>query len=104
MGQSHLPHERFNLFHIDNLEIHLESLTVSAFLHDIDPSNPPTKESDQKLENISLLKNGVLHINSRSMVFDQDTKETLPDLAKFRFNSKFDFERISGDQLEQVHS
>mgnify|MGYP006899614757 CR=1 FL=1 len=49
MGQSHLPHERFNLYHIDNLEIHLESLTVSAFLHDIDPTKPPTKESDQKL-------------------------------------------------------
>jgi hypothetical protein len=33
MGQTHMPHERFNLFHIDNQEQHLESLSVSAFLH-----------------------------------------------------------------------
>jgi len=32
MGQTHMPHERFNLFHIDNQEIHFESLNASAFL------------------------------------------------------------------------
>jgi hypothetical protein len=30
-GQTHMPHPRFNLFHIDNLEVHLDTLNVSIF-------------------------------------------------------------------------
>ena len=57
-------------------------------------------------------QNGVLHICSRSLVFDQDqTPSTssdshvmqLPHLAKFRYNSNFDYEVASGQQLEAVH-
>lgn len=32
MGQTHMPNERFNLFHIDNQEMHFDSLNASAFL------------------------------------------------------------------------
>ena len=32
-----------------------------------------------------------------------DPAPKLPDLFKFRYNSKFDFEIASGDQLETVH-
>lgn len=34
MGQTHMPHERFNLFHIDNAEMHFESLNASVFIND----------------------------------------------------------------------
>ena len=32
MGQTHMPNERFNLFHIDNQEMHFDSLNARAFL------------------------------------------------------------------------
>jgi len=107
MGQTHLPHPRFNLYHIDNQELHFESINVSAFLLDADLGDYSHKEVDQKLESALLLQNGVLHFCSRSLVFDQDVNlidKKLPDLTKFRFNSKFDFEVLSGEQLEGVHS
>ena len=100
-----MPNPRFNLFHIDEQEHHLETLTVSAFVFDADMACLTSREADQKLENSSLLQNGVLHVNSRSLVFDQEAKDSqLPDLTKFRFNSKFDFQVLSGEQLESVHS
>ena len=41
------------------------------------------------------------------LAIDQDKNPSkikfLPDLAKFRFNQKFDFEVVSGGQLEEVH-
>ena len=41
-------------------------------------------------------------------MFDQDNsvgdEKFLPDLVKFRFNKKFDFEIIQGEQLEIIHS
>jgi hypothetical protein len=105
MGQTHMPNQRFNLFHIDDQEHHLETLTVSAFMFDSDLSSLASREADQRLENSSLLQNGVLHVNSRSLVFDQEAKDNkLPHLTKFRFNSKFDFHVVSGEQLETVHS
>jgi len=59
---------------------------------------------DSRLEATTLLQNGVLHVCSRSLAFDQDPDGSLPPLNKFRFNSKFDFEVLSGEYLEQVHS
>jgi len=98
LGQTHMPHERFNLFHIDNQEQHLESLSVSAFIHN---GSILAGESSQ------LLQNGILHICSRSILFDQDNsvgeEKFLPDLVKFRYNEKFDFEVVQGEQLEMVH-
>ena len=77
MGQSYLPHERFNLYHIDNLEIHLESLTVSAFLHDIDPTKPPTKESDQKLRKHFLAIKWGFYISIRDLWYSTKTQRKL---------------------------
>ena len=34
---------------------------------------------------------------------NQKKGKHLPDLCKFRFNQKFDFELVSGGQLEEVH-
>lgn len=85
----------------------MESLTVSAFILDVDSDSLNHRKIDQKLDSALLLQNGVLHIGSRSLVFDQDPNpisKDLPDLIKFRYNEKFDFEVLSGEQLESVHS
>lgn len=106
LGQTHLPRDRFNLFHIDNKELHLETLNVSAFLLDTNQQSLQSRETDVKLESALLLQNGCLHVNSRSLVFDQDqsiTDKRYPDLIKFRYNSKFEYEVLSGEQLEVVH-
>lgn len=106
MGQNHLPNQRFNLFNIDNQELHFDSLSVSAFIIDVDTQSLHKRDTDIKLESALLLQKGLLHFNSRSLVFDQDqniTDKQFSDLVKFRFNSKFDYEVLSGEQLEVVH-
>lgn len=72
---------------------------------DVPVGSTSSRDTDLKLENQNLLHNGVLHVNSRSIVFDSDAREsTLPELTKFRYNQRFDMEMVSGDNLEQVHS
>lgn len=61
MGQTHMPNDRFNLFHIDNGEMHFDSINASAFLLD---------EPGADLESSHLLQHGNLHICSRSVIFD----------------------------------
>ena len=72
MGQNHLPHKRLNLFNIDNQELHLDTLSVSGFIFEADLSSLETRAADIKLEQANLLQSGAIHINSRSIIFDQD--------------------------------
>ena len=104
MGQNHLPHHRLNLFHIDNQELHLDTLSVSGFLFNADISSLESRAADIKLEQPNLLQSGVLHVNSRSLIFDQDpTSKDLEPLQKWRYNSKFEFEVIQAENLEAIH-
>ena len=83
LGQTHKPNPRFNLFHLDAHEIHLDSFKVQIF----DPSQKS-------------LQHGLLHVCSRSIVFDSAHMET--DLLKLRYNaSKFTFDTFGGDILLQ---
>jgi hypothetical protein len=106
MGQTHMPDNRFNLFHIDASEIHFDCLNASLFYAgDLAPQENIQADSPH------LLQNGHLHLCSRSLVFDQDAPqptsiaqatdhEGLEPLVKFRFNRRFDFEMLAGYQLE----
>ena len=55
IGQTHNPHERFNLFHIDRKDVVIESFKVSLFEH-----------------HTNSLENGIIHLTSRGIVFDSD--------------------------------
>jgi len=82
--QTHVPHQRFNLFHIDTQEKHLDSFGVSIF-------DPSTNSKEP----------GVLHLCSRSVVYDSDTMST--DLLKLRFSpGTFSFDNFCGEELQQV--
>ena len=78
--QTHLPNNRFNLFFIDNAEIHLDAFQVSIF----DPSR-------------NALESGILHLCSRSITFDSNQIQT--DLLKLRFNANFSQDNFDGDML-----
>lgn len=34
LGQTHMPNQRFNLFHIDNQEMHLNMIQCTTFTYD----------------------------------------------------------------------
>jgi hypothetical protein len=81
MGQTHKPNPRFNLFHIDSAEVHLDSFRVQIF------------EPYQKT-----LQPGLLHACSRCLVFDSDQLET--SLLKLSYNSQaFTYDTFSGELL-----
>ena len=82
LGQTHTPHPRFNLLHIDRTEHVLESLRVSIF------------DSTQ-----NCLEAGFLHLCSRSLVFDSDNLVT--DLLRLFFtSSNFQVEVFTGEALQ----
>ena len=67
-GQTHQPHNRFNLYHIDTAEVHLDSMNVQIF----DPS-------------AKALEPGLLHLCSRSLLFDSTEINT--DMLKLKFGN-----------------
>ena len=77
--QTHEPHPRFNLFHLDSNETHLDSMSVHIF-------NPSLK----------VLEPGLLHVCSRSLLFDSSSMDT--DLLKLQFTN-LNFDSFSGDLL-----
>lgn len=74
------PNDRFSLFDLDENEVYLRSIRVVL-----------NEEFEQ----------GLLHLNSRSIIFDPDN-QTMP-LIKIRFNSRFDFECLSYEQVFDLH-
>ena len=82
MTQTHMPNNRFNLFFIDTMEMHLDSFQVSIF----DPSR-------------NALESGILHLCSRSITFDSNAIQT--DLLKLRFNATFSYDNFCGEMLMQ---
>ena len=81
LGQTHVPHPRFNLFHVDRTEHVLDSIRVSIF------------DSTQ-----NCLEQGYLHLCTRSLVFDSDNMET--DLLRLFFtSSNFQVEVFTGESL-----
>ena len=72
--------ERFSLFDLDENETYLRSIRVVV---------------NEEFEH------GMLHLNSRSIIFDPDN-ETLP-LIKIRYNSRFDFECLSFEQVNDLY-
>ena len=82
-GQTHTPHERFNLFFLDRGEMHLDAFNVAVF----DPSR-------------NALESGILHLCSRSCSFDSNQLQT--DLLKLRYSANFTFESFCGEMLQQV--
>jgi hypothetical protein len=77
------PSERFCLLDLDENEFYLKTLHV--VMNDL---------------NTEEFINGNLHLNSRSIVFDPDN-ESLP-LIKIRYNSHFEFECISYEQIRSL--
>ena len=78
------PSERFCLLDLDENEYYLKSLNVVMNNFNSEEFVP-----------------GILHLNSRSMIFDSDN-EALP-LIKIRYNSHFEFEWISHGQIKALY-
>lgn len=78
------PEERFNLLDLDENEIYLKSLSVVM--------NDFTSED---------FIPGMLHLNSRSIIFDPDNEAS--SLIKIRYNSHFEFECISHEQVRGIY-
>ena len=83
LGQTHKPNPRFNLFHIDSHDSHLDSFRVQIFA--------PNQKS---------LQSGLLHICARGVIFDCDQMET--PLLKISYNAhQFTFETFAGEIMLQ---
>ena len=78
------PRDRFNLLDLDENELYLKSIRV--VMNDL---------------NTEEFVHGNLHLNSRSIIFDPEN-EALP-LIKIRYNSHFEFECISHEQIQSLY-
>lgn len=77
-GQSHVPAKRFNVFHLNASEVHLDSFQVQIF-------TPPSK----------CFQSGLLHVCSRSLTFDPEQLDI--QLLKMPFQQNFSFDMVCGD-------
>jgi hypothetical protein len=78
------PSDRFNLLDLDENEYYFKSLKVAM--------------NDLNTEEFIL---GILHLNSRSLIFDPNN-QALP-LIKIRYNSNFEFECMSYEQIATLY-
>lgn len=77
------PSERFWLLDLDENEYYLK--TIHVVMNDL---------------NTEEFINGNLHLNSRSIVFDPDNESM--SLIKIRYNSHFEFEWMSHEQIRTL--
>lgn len=77
------PSERFCLLDLDENETHLKTLRV--VMNDLNTED---------------FVEGLLHLNSRSLIFDAHN-QALP-LIKIRYNSNFEFECMSHEQISTI--